>query len=151
MEPSHPKPAPRLPLHTLCAPGRNALDLKSGVWVGKGCYPPSIPREIPQPLYTHGFCGKFTLKHSKSRQAQPYVWCSLPFYNSRLYCCYLWVLPPQKIVFPRFDNCSRHFKINRAARAKDRRSKSDVSHCVIQCCSQELVAFSTAKKSQGLS
>lgn len=48
-----------------------------------------------------------------------------------VYCSYLWVLP-QKIQFPRAGNCSRHLKINRAARAGDRRSKSDVSRRVIQ-------------------
>lgn len=53
MEPSHPKPAPGLPLRTLCAPGSKALDLKSGVWVGKGCDPPSSPlRDPPTTLHT---------------------------------------------------------------------------------------------------
>lgn len=151
MEPSHPKPAPRLPLRTLCAPGSNALDLKSGVWVGKGCDPSSRPpRDPPTTLHT-----RFLMKiHIKALEIQASTAPCLVFppllQQEGLLLLFVGAAPP-KIVFPRFDNCSRHFKINRAARAKDRRSKSDVSHCVIQCCSQELVAFSTAKKSQGLS
>lgn len=97
MESSHPKPAPKLPLCTLYAPGSNALDLQNGVWVGKGCDPLSRPlRDPPTTLHP-----RFLMKiHIKTLEIQASTAPRLVFppLFQGAYCSYLWVLPPRNSV-----------------------------------------------------
>lgn len=113
--------------------------------------PPSVPQQMPptaaRMVSEENSHQKYSLNPG---ERSPRVHLPPPFLTAEFIAVICGCCPP-KILFPRSGNCSRHLKINRAARAKDGRSKSDVSQRVIQCYSQELVAFSTAEKSQGLS
>lgn len=67
---------------------------------------------------------KVTQKLFRPRRA----WLPLcGFYHQGLFIAVLCGCCPKKIQFPSSGNCWRHLKINRAARAGDRRSKSDVT------------------------